>query len=350
MSLGSGILSTLCSVHFSAYAPMRRGYVPRVLRNRSMLNITRAKANGATTCLLPMLDGLSSNNCPGSTVGYIVVSPAHRLTRRVSRTVRNFNCCLRSIDDITICNNGSNGHCSRRLGDLHVNTSIIVTAPNHLVARVSLNGMSLDGMDFFVLSRTSHVLSVNFSRSVGAVTSGLPGAYRAVVFSTAVPRGVRRLTGTLLGSPMRVGLTMDGPTRGVGRRTCIYCRARGVAVVGSVFGTNSVGHIVIFDNDGVGIGRLTTTLRRVNVGYNTVRSSLRRTRHSSIVFGFGDNRFSMLITASVITHKVSVSSVRVIVGCSIPRSARSCIRHVNHATHTGHSNETVAFIGRRSRC
>lgn len=350
LGLRRKILRTLSTVEFRRYAPMRRRAVPIVLRKGSLVKITRAKANGATTCLLPILGRLDGNKCPRSTVGYIVVSPAHRLTRRVSRRVRNFSCFL-PTSDITICKKGSNIHFRRRGGNLALKTSMIVTAPKHLVDRLDLNCMSLSGISFFVLSRTSHVLSVKFSSSVVRVIGCLPGRHRAVVFSTAVPTGVRRLTGAVLGGPMRVGLTISGPTRGVVRATCVYCRHRGLKVVRSLFRSRAPRHIVVFTSSGLGMGRIARTFGQVGLGMNRVRSSLRRSRQRRVVHRFGDNEVGVLVTASVISQKVSVSSVHLMVGCSIPRSDRSCMRHVNHATHTGRSNYTVAFIdrGRRAR-
>lgn len=348
LGLRSDILSTLSTVGFRRYAPMRRRAVPIVLRKGSLVNITRANAKGATTCLLPILGRLDGKNCPRSTVGYVVVSPAHRLTVRVSRRVRNFSCFV-PISDITICKKGSNVHFRRRGGKLALKTSIIVTAPKHLVDRLDLNCISLSGMSFFVLSRTSHVLSVKFSSSVVRVIGCLPGRQRAVVFSTAVPAGVRRLTGAVLRSPIRIGLTMSGPTRGVVRTTCVYCRTRGLNVVRSLFRSRRPRHIVVFTSSGLGIGRIAGTLGHVGLGINRVRSSLRRDRHRRVVRRFHGHHVSVLITASVITHNVSVSSVHLIVGCSIPRSDRSCMRHVKHATHTGGSKYTVAFIDRARR-
>lgn len=346
--MGNSILRTLSTVHFRRYAPVRRGSVPIVLRNQSLVTITRAKAKGATTCLLPVLGGLSRNKRPTSTVGYVIVTPAHRLTRRVSRRVRNFSCFV-PISDITICNNGSKVLFRRRGEKLALNTSIIVTAPKHLVTRLDLNCMSLSHISCFVLSRTSQVLSVKFCSSVVRVIGFLPGRQRAVVFSTAVPTGVRRLTNGVLGGPTRIGLTISGPTRGVIRTTCIYCRGRGLNVVHDLFTRRAPRHIVVFTSSGLGIGRIAGTLGRVGLGINRVRSSLRRTRHRRIVCRFGTKHVGVLMTASVITENVSVSSVHLIVGCSIPRSDRSCIRHVKHATHTGGSNMTVAFISRGRR-
>ncbi len=273
-----------------------------------------------------------------------MVSPAQRLTRRVSQTVRNFNCCLPHISSLTVCNNGSNTHFRRRRGTLHANTSVVVTAPKQLVDRGGVNGLGLSRYRFFILSRTSYVLSVKFRSSVVLLTGRLPTAYRILVFSTAVPAGVRALTGTLLGSPTVIGLTIDGPIRTVRRSTCIYCRPRGVGVVSRLF-RRRLAHILLFYNGGGGIGRIYHALQLRRIGTNRVRSSLARRRESRVVFHFGDKRVSILITASVLTEKVSVSSVTLIVGCSIPRSIRSCVRHVNHATETRGRKRTVALIG-----
>lgn len=101
------MLSNLSTVGFLRAAPMRRLAVPIVLRKGSVVTYTRAKAKGATTCILPMVGRLDGKLRPTGTVGTVVVTPAHRLTRRVSRRVRNFACFI-PISTITICKNASN--------------------------------------------------------------------------------------------------------------------------------------------------------------------------------------------------------------------------------------------------
>lgn len=205
-------------------------------------------------------------------------------------------------------------------------------------------------MSFFILSRTSQVLSVKFCSSVVRICGLLPTAYRAVVFSTAVPPGVQALTRAVLGGPRRIGVTVSHPPRAVVRATCIYCSVRGLHVLRSLFSGDHPRHIVVFSSSGVGMGRLTSALGQVGFGITTVRSSLRRSRHRRIVGRFGGKHVSVLITASIISHNVSVGSVGLIVGFSVPRSPRSCIRHVNHATHkAGNRKLTVAFVSARRR-
>lgn len=97
-----------------------------------------------------------------------------------------------------------------RFGRLHRNMSVLVTAPNQLLSRIGRHAISLDRIRVLILSRYSHVLSVNFVRSVHGVVNLLPRTHRALVFSTAFSQPVRRLTDALLGGPMRVRITPHG--------------------------------------------------------------------------------------------------------------------------------------------
>lgn len=203
LNLGTPVLRTLGSLNCRGPSPVRTRYVPRLLGNHSILNVTRAKDKGATTFSLPLLRGLSPRL---GTPRVLILTPAHRLTMRITRTVASFSGRVHNMGIITLCNNR---HCSIRLHTLHRKPRVIINAPNHLLSRLGHNALSLSGLDNLILSRTSRVLHVNFVRSIRAVVTRVPRNRRATLFSTAVPRTVHHVAHHFVGRPRRIHVRSD---------------------------------------------------------------------------------------------------------------------------------------------
>lgn len=174
------VRGTMRQVNFTRVARIRRGAVPIVLTKHSIVTGTPANANGAYTFNVPITRRVSPTL---GTPRTIVLTPAHRLTRRVTRRLAKLACFVPRIRIIYICNNtGVRG----RTGHLTRNYRVIITAPNHLVSRCGRRGVSLSRIARIILSRTSRVLGVNFCGSIGRVVN-LVGTHGSLsVFSTAV--------------------------------------------------------------------------------------------------------------------------------------------------------------------
>lgn len=168
LRLSRDLLRTLRSGNFAHPATVRTTTVPPTLSNHSMLNSTPANANGATTCLLPTLRRLLSFPHGGSNPPHVLVlAPAHRLTVRItSRTHRLTGRARLSVTAVA-----NNMTCVGRTRIFDRGRSVIITAAKHLLRCVGRRGFSYHTIRALVLSRTSHVLSVNFTRSVRRVTN-----------------------------------------------------------------------------------------------------------------------------------------------------------------------------------
>lgn len=211
LNLDPSVLHTITRRNCHRPAPVRRRTVPTILRNHSLVTDTRANANGATNFALPLLRRLvahrprTGKHHPMHT---LVLAPAHRLTTRVNRGIHSCDGCL-GVHSLIIFNNIDVGP---RVVGLHNNISILITAPKHLLSLRRRGTIGLSRIRVLILSRTSHVLSVNFVRSVHHILAGLPTGHRGLLFSTAFSSSVGTLTRGLLRGPLRVRITHHGAT------------------------------------------------------------------------------------------------------------------------------------------
>lgn len=338
LKLGTRLLGSVRRVKFRRTAPVRRRAVPLTLRKLSIVKRTRANANGATTFKLPVLRGVSGG---GGIVRNVIVTPAHRLTVRARRRL----CHLDHSGGMSIriiCNKTSVGHRVHTLGG---GPRVVIKAPNHLLSRVGHGAVHLSRVRALILSRTSRVLGVNFLRSVRTVLDRAPTRHRALLFSTAVPSSVGGVNIGFVRTPRRIGVGTSRATTGLVSRCFIgYGSFRGFSAVAHLFSIRGPRLTVMFNHAGHHISRLSGNLRLHNCHTRNVRNSLARRGHVDMLGTFGANGLSVLMTASITTHKLSVSNIARMCGCSVPRSPRDCIRHVNHANHTNGRNVSIAFI------
>ncbi len=319
---------------------MRRRIVPCLLkRGGSIITLTRAKAKGATTCNLPVLRGISTAHGRART---LVLDPAHRLYLRVTSSLRGCSGFLPNIHILPICNKTG---VRPRVHALGGNIRIVITAPNHLVSLVRHNTTSLTRIRGIILSRTSRVLSVKFSRDVSAVLTNMPRGRGALLFSTAVDQRVRHVTGGCLHSTGRVIINSHGRnTRAIGRICCVIRTGSGCLTLGHVISCCPGVCTVVFYHAHVRARRITSGLVRSNCGTSTLRNSLSRRRHSLAVRGFHRRQVRFLITASITTHNLSIRSLARIVGCNVPSSVRGCARQDKHANHTNGGKADVYVV------
>lgn len=345
LNLRRSLLGTVGQDKFRRTAPVRRTAVPLILTNVSIVNRTRAKANGATTFKLPVLRRISIGR---RRVRTVIMSPAHRLTVRARRRLCHLNGSGHTGIRI-ICNKTSVQH---RVGLLGRIPRVLIKAPKELLSRVGHGAISLSRIGALILSRTSRVLSVNFLRSVRTVVGGIPRRERALLFSTAVPGTVHSVNRGFVRRPRIIGVGTGRLAASLISRCFIGThRCRGFSVVAHVLSMRTPRLAVIFNQAGHHISRLSGKLRTEKCGTTNVRNSLARRHHVGVLGGFGRKHLSVLITASITTEKLSVSNIARICGCSVPRSPRDCIRHVKHANHTKRRNVSMAFIAPgRVRC
>lgn len=165
-TLRPGIMRTLRGGKFRGYAPVRTLTLPLALTNHSMTKRTRANAKGAVTFLASAFRCLLSRPTVTSHgIGRphtLVVTPAHRLTIRVRTSTRPLTRTANLGLNLT-CNNSN---CSGRLGILRDNISVLVNAAKHLVSCTGRGRVGLNTVRIIMLSRTSHVCSLNFVGSV----------------------------------------------------------------------------------------------------------------------------------------------------------------------------------------
>lgn len=341
------VLGTLRRANCAAPAPVRRRTVPMLLGNGSLLKYTRAKAKGATTFTVPLVRQLCRSS-RGGNVGTLVLAPAHRLTVRVNRGFSRCTKCAK-IGRTIVFNKIPRG---TRISTLGQNIRMLVTAPKHLLSLRSRNYVSLGKLRCFMLSRTSHVLSVNFVRSVGGMLGLVPTQQRALFFSTAVPSRVRGLTSSVLAGPRGVRIApISSAISAVQRDICFMRGGRGGSLLLRLLGGPRVRSILVFAHAGRNTSGLTEVLGGDRVKTRTVRKGGSRGTHRETLAGFGSRAAEILVTASVTTENVSIGRLSRIVGCRLPGVSRACIRHVNHAKHTKRSKVTVSFYrSRRLPC
>lgn len=270
--------------------------------------------------------------------------PAHRLTLRITRTFRD---CKQTVKMhlITICKKTP---IHRRVSTLQHKISIIVTAPNQTLSLTKHESLGLSSIHAIILSRTSRVLSVNFIRSVRTVLTLAPTAQRDILFSTALPSHVSTLTHRRVDRPRHVTIrqtsTRTAALPPIQRATCIITQTAGTTTLRQMLSTRSPATSVIFYHAHNNISRLDRLLASHNCRTRTLRNNLARSRHSGIVTELHSNTASLLVTASITTHNLSISRLARIFGCSLPISPRTCIRHVNQINQTNQANITIDLI------
>lgn len=331
---------TVRRLKFRGPVPIRRRIVPCLLNGGgSIVTLTRANANGATSCNVPMVRGASTDDGRARTV---VLDPAHRLYLRVTSSLGDFTGCVSNLRVTTICNNAS---VKDRVHALGRNIRVVITAPNHLLSLVGHNITRLRGIGGIILSRTSRVLGVNFSRDVGTVFRGIPRSEGALLFSTAVDGSVRGVTLGCLRSRGRVIINSHGRnTRRMGRVCCLMGTGSGCLALGHIISFCPHVFTVVFYHAGLRARSVTSGLVGSNCGTRTLRNSLDRRRHSLAVRGFHGRAIRFLITASITTHNLSMSSLARIVGCNLPSSITDCARQDNHANHTKGGKASVSVV------
>lgn len=313
-------------------APVRRTTGRTCRSTGSLMLLSPANSNGALTFLLPLMRALGTSV---RNIRTLMLMPSHRLTLRVRAIFGSVKAPFGTVD---YCNKHPTVRRRQAVGN--VRPAIVVNAPKHVDSRLEGRGFGTTAIIALIVSRFSGYLRFNFRSRVTRIVKRLPSLGGHILLSTASTRRVPRFTKMKNSAPSSnsqfVGLSFLTPrtlTPHLQLRGIISPRGSGLrALCGLLYALNCRSALMFYGchRD---IRHITKCLGTEGFPYSVFRKNVRRPSHRHTLCGFHGNDYTMLVSASLTTHKLSVPNVRGIIRCRPPMGRRTCARHGKHATH-----------------
>lgn len=237
-----------------------------------------------------------------------------------------------------------------RLRGLGGRPRVTLKAPNQILRLVGRGGLGVRRIGAIILSRKSRLLIPRRTRAIRGVIGSALGRHRILLFSTALPPIIRRLTGRLATSTRIVHIRGSRAVRTTNiSRVCFITRTEsGVGVLRGVSELRSVGTLMFIGSVN-GLAIVTRGLSFGGVSSDALRDSLDGFSERGTVGGFHANGAGVLVTASITTEKLSVGKIARIIRFSFPGSVGRCIRHSKEAKEFNTDKAIVSLIARERR-
>ena len=204
------VLDGLYDMHFDECTPIQEATIPAVMEGRDILACAQTGTGKTAAYLLPVINCLADGGYPEDSVNCVVMAPTRELAQQVDRQLQGFAYFM-PVSSIAIYG-GTDGYAyDQQRRSLKMGADVVIATPGRLIAHLSMGGVDLSKVSFFILDEADRMLDMGFYEDIMQIVSHLPQETQILMFSATMPPKIQQMANKILKDPVEIKIAVSKP-------------------------------------------------------------------------------------------------------------------------------------------
>jgi superfamily II DNA/RNA helicase len=330
------LLQSLERMQFTTPTPIQEKSIPLALAGRDILGSAQTGTGKTGAFGIPLIAKLMEDYEACA----LVLTPTRELAKQVMENLRQMMPPPHIKTALLI----GGEPMPKQFRQLQGRPRLIVGTPGRINDHLLRGSVHLGKVRFLVLDETDRMLDMGFGIQIDKILEHVPQQRQTMLFSATLPQGIVKLSGKYLNNPERVSVGSTVAAAPNIRQELIQITdgEKGDELLRVLAETN--GSTIIFVKTKFGTEKLANRLIKQNFRANSIHGDLRQSRRDSVIQGFRDKRFQVLVATDIAARGLDVPHIETVINYDLPQCPEDFIHRIGRTARAGSSGQAISFI------
>lgn len=349
LNLDDKILDAVDSMGYSRCTPIQEKTIPPILQGRDLIGVAQTGTGKTAAYLLPMIQMLSGNDSPSSSIKSIIMAPTRELARQIDQSIEGFSYFV-SLSSLAIYGGNDGIRFEQESKSLKLGADMIVATPGRLLAHIQLEEPDFSGVKFFVLDEADRMLDMGFYDDIMSIASLMPKDCQKIMFSATMPDKIRQMSLLLLKDPVEIRIAVSKPSDAVKQYVCYIPETYKTRVICDLFARHKdFNRSIIFASSKRMAKNLAAELKKMKVNVAEMHSDLDQKERDETMIKFRNDHISVLVATDIISRGIDIDDINLVINYDVPSDAEDYIHRIGRTARAGRGGYALTLVNAKDR-
>lgn len=342
LELSDDVLDALDAMRFGDCTPIQEQAIPKIFSGRDLIAVAQTGTGKTAAYLLPVIDMLADEPAPQA-VSCIVMAPTRELAQQIDRQLQGFAYFM-PVSGMAIYGGTDGETYARERRSLKLGADVVIATPGRLIAHLSMGGVDLSKVSFFILDEADRMLDMGFHDDIMQIVSHLPKERQTLLFSATMPPKIQQLAAKLLNDPAEVKIAVSKPAEKIQQQAYVCYESQKLPILKRIFKENNPERVIVFSSSKQKVKELTRQLRGNSWKVAEMHSDLEQEKRDETMLDFKAGKVQVIVATDILARGIDVDDIEMVVNYDVPREAEDYVHRIGRTARANRDGRAITFV------
>lgn len=327
---------------------IQRQSIPQILEGKDLFGFAQTGTGKTAAFALPVLQRIVLGKQEGMkrSIKALILAPTRELAIQINESFRSYG---RNTGLKSACIYGGVSQ-SGQVKNLKTGIDILIATPGRLLDLVGQKLIFLDTIEYFVLDEADRMLDMGFIHDIKRVVAMLPQKRQTLCFAATITPEIRKLTNTLLNSPVFVSVEPDASVSGLIKQSVYYVNKQDKrSLLKHVIEQQSVDQALVFTRTKHGADKVARDLNKTGIKAGAIHGNKSQNSRERSLKEFKEGMIQILVATDVASRGIDIDKLSHVINYEIPETPETYVHRIGRTGRAGAHGEALSFCSADER-
>jgi len=337
------VLDGLWDMHFDECTPIQELAMPLIMQGRDLMACAQTGTGKTAAYLLPVINMLAEGDYPDHAVNCLVMAPTRELAQQIDRQLQGFAYFM-PVSGMAIYGGTDGETYARERRSLKLGADVVIATPGRLIAHLSMGGVDLSKVSFFILDEADRMLDMGFHDDIMQIVSHLPKERQTLLFSATMPPKIQQLAAKLLNDPAEVKIAVSKPAEKIQQQAYVCYENQKLPILKHIFKENKPERVIVFSSSKQKVKELTRQLKGNSWKVAEMHSDLEQEMRDQTMLDFKAGKVQVIVATDILARGIDVDDIEMVVNYDVPREAEDYVHRIGRTARANRDGRAITFV------
>ena len=337
LGISKEILSNLKFLKLLKPTPVQQQAIQPGSEGKDILAIANTGTGKTAAFGIPIIQRLNKNK----SLSAIILTPTRELAVQVGKHIRDLMGSNIKIKSAVLIGGDS---MKKQIQLIKQNPRIFIGTPGRINDHITRKTLNLKNINILVLDETDRMLDLGFIQQIQKIMNYLPAKKQTLLFTATLPKNIKNISDEYLFKPIKISVEKkENILRNIDH--CIL-NIKQADKYEKLFEevNRREGSILVFMKTKHSSKRIFLKLQKDGVSVNAIHGNVRQNKRLSILNGFRNQKFRVLVATDVAARGLDISHIEHVINYDLPQRTEDYIHRIGRTARAGKKGSALSFI------
>ena len=313
--------------------------IPLVLAKKDIFATAQTGTGKTAAFGLPLLQKLRKPK-DGSALRAVILSPTRELTIQIYEDMSKY---AKNMDiEIMMLVGGKD--LERQRTRLRSGVDIVIATPGRLMEHME-SGLSLTGVETFILDEADRMLDMGFTKDIRKIHPLLPKRHQTLLFSATFSDKVRKLSKLILVKPAFIETAKKNTTVDtINQVAYLVDTQRKAQLLAYLIGSRNFPQVLVFTRTKVSADELVIELKKDGLKAGIIHGDKTKANRLKTLTQFKEGKFKVLVATDIASRGLDIEHLPYVINYELPSIPEDYVHRVGRTGRAGRNGEAISLI------
>lgn len=338
------ILQALDEMGYTTPTPIQEQSIPTLLKGKDLLGCAQTGTGKTASFAIPILQNIyrtPKRKGGARKIKALIVTPTRELAIQIDESFRAYgkHTGLRSTAIFGGVKQGA------QVKALQRGVDILVATPGRLLDLKDQGYISFRDIEYSVLDEADHMLDMGFVHAIKKIVAAMPDERQSLFFSATMPPEIVKLSGSILGDPLRVTIKPEQATAEKVEQAVYFVSKtdKPKLLIHILNEDENNGAVLVFSKTKHGADKIVKILKREEISAAAIHGNKSQNNRQKALKNFKEGSITVLVATDIAARGIDVDELSLVINYDLPNIPETYVHRIGRTGRADASGVALSF-------